>query len=115
MNRIINLFEIKRLKDWQLKLNILDFAWKFDLMIHPDKDLDGFCRRTIEMGHCVCKDHELSCPCSEALDKVQEQGYCTCRLFLRKDLYGEQLKNSRERLARKDERKKSQGIRRRSL
>lgn len=101
-------------KEWELKLDILAFAFSHNLMVHPDKDLDGFCKRTIDCGHCICKDHELYCPCSEALSKCESQGFCTCRLFIRKDLYSDAIIKSRERLAIKDERK-SNAIRSRTL
>lgn len=104
--------KVSNAQSWELKLGILEFAWKNDLMIHPDKELDGFCQRTVDMGHCICKDAELYCPCNDALDKCREQGFCTCRLFIRKDLYEDALAKAKERLGRKYGRQKSNRVRR---
>ena len=103
--------KISEKQEWELKLDILDFALKHGLTIHPDKDLDGLCRRTVEMGHCICKDSEPYCPCPDAHELTLERGYCTCRLFLRRDLYPAELAKARERWIRKSEKKKDKGIR----
>ena len=103
---------------WQLKLDILEFAYSNGLMIHPDKDLDGFCKRTVEDGHCICKDQELYCPCDTAILDCRSAGHCTCRLFIRPDLYKGVLESSRARLqGRENERarKSGQSIRGRPL
>ncbi|MDM7913242.1 MAG: hypothetical protein QUS09_09110 [Methanotrichaceae archaeon] len=85
----------------ELKLDILEFAWEHHLMIHPDKDLEGFCERTVSSGHCICRDTELFCPCDSALEFCRRDGYCTCRLFIVPERYAEALNKARERWRRK--------------
>ena len=85
----------------ELKLDILELALAHDLRIHPDKDLEGFCKRTIDSGHCICRDHELYCPCPDALAMCAKEGFCTCRLFITQEKYPEALKKARERWQRK--------------
>lgn len=86
---------------WKLKLDILEFAYRNSLMIHPDKDLDSFCERTVKCGHCICKDKELCCPCSDAFESCFSKGYCTCRLFIQPELYLKALASARERWLRR--------------
>lgn len=96
--------ERKPVKDrdpWELKLDILEFALAHNLRIHPDKDLDGFCQRTISSGHCICRDNELFCPCDPALEFCERNGYCTCRLFITPEKYPEALQKARDRWLRK--------------
>ena len=97
--------------DLQLKYDILEFAHREGLSIHPAKDLDGFCRNAVGVGHCPCKDIELYCPCDDALERCKEVGYCTCRLFLRPDLYAVELEKARQHWERKRERAKGRADR----
>lgn len=91
----------------ELKLDILEFAMEHGLRIHPEKDLDGFCERTVGVGHCPCKDHEMYCPCSVALENCKEQGFCTCRLFASAEAYPGMLAKMRARWKRKNEKRHS--------
>ena len=91
----------------ELKLSILTFGLKHDLKIHPEKDLDGFCQRTIDVGHCPCKDHEKYCPCDVALEDCLRQGYCTCRLFATTEEYPNMLIKAENRRKEKRERRNS--------
>ena len=85
----------------ELKLDILEFAQEHNLAIYPDKDLDGFCKRTISMGHCICRDNELYCPCNQALSLCDLEGHCTCRLFIVRENYLSELAKFRERWRKK--------------
>lgn len=91
----------------ELKLDILEFAQINNLEIHPDKDLDGFCERTISVGHCICRNEELYCPCEQALPLCLKQGYCTCRLFVNQGAYPVELAKARDRWRKKNEQNKS--------
>lgn len=88
----------------ELKLDILEFAYTNNLAIHPEKDLDGFCSRTIAMGHCICRDNVLYCPCEESLSLCKQEGHCTCRLFITQKTYPLELTKFRKRWRRKHER-----------
>lgn len=81
----------------ELKLDILEFAQNYNLAIHPDKDLDRFCESTVTMGHCICRDNELYCPCEQALPLCVKEGHCTCRLFITRESYFLELVKYRER------------------
>ena len=92
---------VREMDPWGLKLGILEFALANNLMIHPDKDLDGFCQRTVSSGHCICRDEEMFCPCDSALERCRRDGFCTCRLFITPELYPEALAKARIRWQKK--------------
>lgn len=88
---------VKQKDKIELKLDILEFAQEHNLAVHPDKDLDHFCEATVTLGHCICRNDELYCPCDSALPLCQKEGHCTCRLFITCELYPIELVKFRER------------------
>jgi len=108
MNQVLT--KDKTLHD--LKFDILEFGFNHGLFIHPDKDLDRFCEGTLSVGHCICKDNELYCPCNEALELCQKDGHCTCRLFITRERYLLELNKSREFRKKKDEQANNEALRR---
>ena len=92
---------IKEKDSVELKLDILEFALEHKLAIHPDKNLYQFCINTILVGHCICRNNELYCPCEEALLLCEREGHCRCRLFVTPEAYPQELLKSRERWRRK--------------
>lgn len=103
----------------ELKLDILEFAFKHNLKINPAKDLDGFCKRAVELEHCSCQVNVLVCPCPRVLELCVKDGYCVCKLFMMPELYPEALASARtkwkRKKERKDERAKSGSFRREAL
>ncbi len=62
---------------------ILDFARDNNLVIHPGVGYDYFTDNYFEVGHCVCDSTRLDCPCLEAVEEVERDGWCKCRLYWR--------------------------------
>ncbi len=57
------------------------------LGIHPKRIIIGGIPYMAEIfllnHHCPCKIDRLECPCKEALDEIDNYGFCECRLFIR--------------------------------
>ena len=74
----------KKLTDAQrtkMKLAIIDFATKHNLIIHPGAGYNHFIDNYEKYGSCACDPKRKKCPCSEAIDEVKNNGACKCQLF----------------------------------
>lgn len=67
------------------------FAKEHNFNIHPKRIAKGGIPYIADIylihHHCPCKVDRLECPCKEALDEIQINGFCECRLFVRKGLF----------------------------
>lgn len=75
---------VKKSKANAMRRQILDFARDNKLIIHPGRGFDYYVDIYFESGqHCPCDPKRLSCPCSESIQEVENNGWCKCRLFWR--------------------------------
>ncbi|MFH0712376.1 MAG: hypothetical protein V2A55_00740 [Candidatus Jorgensenbacteria bacterium] len=61
-------------------IKTLRFAQENKLLINPagmEYYLEGFAR----FQACPCDTKRPACPCSQALEEIQKEGHCLCRLF----------------------------------
>lgn len=60
---------------------VLDFARDHNLVINPGKGYDYYIEGFLQFGRCPCDPKRLECPCSNAIEDVQQKGHCLCNLF----------------------------------
>lgn len=74
--------------DNQIK-KMKEFAVKNNYKIHPKRIAKGGIPYMAEIfvgcGHCPCVVERKSCPCNEAKNEIEANGFCECRLFVSKD------------------------------
>jgi ferredoxin-thioredoxin reductase catalytic subunit len=62
--------------------NILEFAERHKLLIHPGRDIKEWAELVIKEGSCPCVSSRKSCPCEQVLQDIEEEDCCRCRLFI---------------------------------
>ena len=62
---------------------ILDFARDHDMVIHPGGGFEYYVTNFAEAGHCPCDRTRPVCPCPEAVEEVEEDGWCKCKMYWR--------------------------------
>ncbi|NOZ22746.1 MAG: ferredoxin:thioredoxin reductase [Planctomycetes bacterium] len=91
--------EIEKIKA-ELRQRYERYVERAGLRLNPDKEqvdatLAGLAMRKLKFGkfYCPCKvvtgdpakDKRIICPCADHKKEIEENGICTCRLFLSKD------------------------------
>ncbi len=62
------------------RVEILDFAHKHRLVVNP-AGYDYYIDLFFKCNSCPCDQSRLNCPCPEAIEEVEKDGWCKCRLF----------------------------------
>lgn len=87
--------EVNRIAD-----NVFKFAERHELYIHPGRDVKEWAELVIKEGSCPCVSSRKSCPCEYALQDIEEENCCRCRLFINEtylELYNELTSRKRRR------------------
>ena len=63
--------------------DILQFAERHELLLHPGRDIHKWAELVIkEGGCCPCVPSRRGCPCEYVLQDIEEENCCRCRLFV---------------------------------
>lgn len=74
--------KVQTKQKYELRARILDFAQKHGFVINAtgyDYYVEGF----LQFNHCPCDSERKACPCTEAVQEIEDKGHCLCHLFWR--------------------------------
>lgn len=69
------------MKDLKNLLNKYAFENNLDFSSMSDRVIEAVVKNE---GNCPCRTGLVPCPCPMSLKEVEEQGRCTCNLFVKK-------------------------------
>jgi len=82
---IIMVKKVTRAEMNRKRLDILEFAREFKLVVNPAKGMELQVEYFFRFGFCPCDPtrQRAKCPCDEALEDIKKTGHCLCKLFWR--------------------------------
>lgn len=75
--------ELQSVRENMQRKKILDYAEEQGWVINPSKGMEDYVQNILRFGYCPCDKRRAECPCVEANDEVDVDGFCLCRLYWR--------------------------------